>query len=860
MFLFEKIGVLAEAGYLAPVPPYIEANLNPRLELRPYQRTALQSFITYFEAPQYRQYPSQTLFHMATGSGKTLIMAALLLYLYQQGYRNFLFFVNLTNIVEQTKENFLNPAHSKYLFGEEIAWEGRRLRLRQVTNFQDSDPQAANLCFTTIQGLHSDLRHAKENGVTWDDFANSKLVLFSDEAHHLNVTTKRGDKKAREQEQTWEDTVGRLLAADRDNVLLEFTATCDLAHPAIHAAYEDKIICDYPLRRFREDGYSKEIKTLRSDLPVMEKALQAVVLSQYRLRVFQAHRLAVKPVVLFKAAKIAESRAFQEQFGAAIRQLDGAALQQLAAQAPSPIMQRAYAYFAAHGVTWEQLAQELREEFGPERCLSVNDDGEAAKWQLQVNTLEAPANPYRAIFEVKKLDEGWDVLNLFDIVRLYETRQSGGGKISPATVAEAQLIGRGARYCPFQLTPAQSKYQRKYDQDLAHPLRVCEELYYHCQNDSRYIAELTTALQETGLMPRLAVERCYQLKESFQNGELYQQGVIFLNSRQPRRYDGLKALLPGREYAVTLHTGRAVVDTVLAPVQEEEPSVTLHDRQYTWGEIAAANYSLLHKALRAYPELRFSRLKTLFPQLRSSRQFLQDPRYLGGVRLVLTSRYEQPGPAVLREACTAVLGQIARALARSGESYSGSTVFTPYPLRQIFGEKWVKYTDPHDGGEGISQNDWSVVPEYRLDLSREDWYAYTDHFGNEEEKAFIAYFHRHVGALRQKFEQVVLLRNERQAALYSFAEGRRFEPDFCLLLSRREGNIHRHWQVFIEPKGNHLLVEDQWKEEFLLQLAGSPSSVLSQGEDVYTLMGLHFFNREQRQAPFGEDMARLLTL
>ena len=39
------------------------------------------------------------------------------------------------------------------------------------------------------------------------------------------------------------------------------------------------------------------------------------------------------------------------------------------------------------------------------------------------------------------LNEGWDVLNLFDIVRLYETRQSGRGKIAPYTIKEAQLIG-----------------------------------------------------------------------------------------------------------------------------------------------------------------------------------------------------------------------------------------------------------------------------------------------------------------------------------------------------------------------------------------------------------------------------------
>ena len=60
------------------------------------------------------------LFHMATGSGKTLIMAGAMLYLYEQGYRNFLFFVDSTNIIEKTKDNFLNTASAKYLFGQSI--------------------------------------------------------------------------------------------------------------------------------------------------------------------------------------------------------------------------------------------------------------------------------------------------------------------------------------------------------------------------------------------------------------------------------------------------------------------------------------------------------------------------------------------------------------------------------------------------------------------------------------------------------------------------------------------------------------------------------------------------------------------
>ena len=93
-FLYEKIDTLREYGGTKSVPAYISDNLNPSFELRPYQIAAFENFITHFESARCPK-PVQLLFHMATGSGKTLIMAGLTLYLYHRGYRNFLFFVNL---------------------------------------------------------------------------------------------------------------------------------------------------------------------------------------------------------------------------------------------------------------------------------------------------------------------------------------------------------------------------------------------------------------------------------------------------------------------------------------------------------------------------------------------------------------------------------------------------------------------------------------------------------------------------------------------------------------------------------------------------------------------------------------------
>ena len=101
--LEQKISAAKELGLPFPeVPNTIKNNLNPLFQLRPYQIEAFSRFIFYMNNTQIKQKPTQLLFHMATGSGKTLIMAGAILYLYQQGYRNFIFFVNQNNIIDRS--------------------------------------------------------------------------------------------------------------------------------------------------------------------------------------------------------------------------------------------------------------------------------------------------------------------------------------------------------------------------------------------------------------------------------------------------------------------------------------------------------------------------------------------------------------------------------------------------------------------------------------------------------------------------------------------------------------------------------------------------------------------------------------
>ena len=450
-FLHEQLNIAFDYGVPKPeMPGSITQNLNPTYELRGYQKDAFASFIHYFnnDLPG-KEKPVHLLFNMATGSGKTLIMAGLILYLYEKGHRNFLFFVNSTNIIEKTKDNFLNPRAAKYLFSQDIRFKGKPVNVTQVDNFEGVNENDINICFTTIQQLHTDMTSEKENALTYENFTEQQIVLLADEAHHINVSTK--SQQGMELFESWENTVERIFKSNDANLLLEFTATHDYETPTMVEKYRNKVINRYDLINFRNDKFSKEVVLVHSDLDQDSRILQALILNQYKHEVAAKNGINLKPVILLKAQKtIAQSQKNKENFHKLIDGLTGDRIQDIR-KSPLGIVKRAFEFFDENGISADQLAERLQSEFQEAYCLSVNDEAEKKNYQMQVNTLEDKSNPIRAIFAVQKLNEGWDVRNLFDIVRCYEARDSGKNRIGKTTISEAQLIGRGARYFPFVL-------------------------------------------------------------------------------------------------------------------------------------------------------------------------------------------------------------------------------------------------------------------------------------------------------------------------------------------------------------------------------------------------------------------------
>ena len=462
------------------VPSYIVDNLKYRIT--PYQTESFQRYILCYneEFDAKPNKPFHLLYNMATGSGKTLVMAGLMLYLFEKGYRNFLFFVNSNNIINKTKDNFLNPQASKYLFSNKIVVYGKEVLIKEVDNFEEADKENINIKFTTIQQLHLDLNNTKENSVTYEDFKDKKIALIADEAHHLSSATKNnGDLFG-----SWEGTIIKILEQNFDNLLLEFTATLDYDSREITEKYKDKVIQKYDLAQFRIDKYSKEINLIRSLYDEKERIIQALILNLYRQELATSKDINLKPVILFKVKRtIKESEQNKLHFHRLIDKFSAEMVENIQKTSTVAIVQKAFDFFASVNLSSTEIAKRIKSNFKEENCISANNDEEAELNQIRLNTLEDENNPIRAVFAVQKLNEGWDVLNLFDIVRLYEGQNTGGSNttIGKTTLSEAQLIGRGARYFPFSLEEGQYPYTRKFDNDISNAMKVLEELYYSSQ-------------------------------------------------------------------------------------------------------------------------------------------------------------------------------------------------------------------------------------------------------------------------------------------------------------------------------------------------------------------------------------------
>lgn len=854
--LDKRIASKIEDGDLEVVlSPIIKNNL--KFGSREYQTEAFTALDYYLNNSKLRARPSQVLFHMATGSGKTLIMAGAMLELYNMGYRNFIFFVNTDTIIRKTKENFLNPKSSKYLFKDVININGANVSINEVNSFESTNEEDISILFSTIQGLHTKLNNPRENSITFDDFVDRKVVLISDEAHHINALTKKTlTAQEKEVSNNWENTVDRIFHSNPDNVMMEFTATLELSHPNIAAKYNNKLLYDYPLSKFREDKYSKEVKTNQIDFEPIQRALVAIIISQYKKKVFASNGVLAKPVVMLKSKTTAESAIMEEKFISSIKNLNEDKLKEII-KLDNEVLSEAMKYFESLNISYQGLIDEIKEDFSEDKVISVNSKNDTDEKQITINSLEDIDNEYRAIFAVDKLNEGWDVLNLFDIVRLYDTRDGKAGTLGKTTVQEAQLIGRGARYFPYRLSEEQDLDKRKYDDDVTNTLRICETLHYHCSHNPRYITELNQALRQIGLFPDEKVEVDLYLKDDFKETNFYRNGFILLNKKV---LNSPKTLLEYQEpditknYTYALRTNRSVVNTIFDDAGNRQNRV-------------AANYMNTHKfnvwdktiilkGLNKIPFYNFESIRRYFPSIKSMIHFVTDTNYFGGISVDVSGLEKDTKELTAHQKLDIVIdiaNKIANEITTKFGEYRGTKSFYREPVRKHFKNKKLSFSlnkgSEAETGKPTMRHD--INPKFYVDLNKADWYVFNENYGSSEEKFLVKFFESQIEELREKYEDIYLLRNERFFKLYRYSDAKATEPDFVLFMTEKKSGEEIIFQLFIEPKGTHLLSTDSWKEDFLMGIEEEAVVELYQNQS-YKLIGMPFYNKENRESVFEE--------
>lgn len=869
LFLYEKVEEYRMDSILSfpDIPEIIKTGLAKKIELRGYQKESIQNFLFYYENESLKKNKQvHTLFHMATGSGKTVIMASLILYLYTKGYRKFMFFVNQTNILEKTKRNFTDSLSSKYLFNDEIKYLGNKINIKMVDNFSGTNfGDDIEIVFTTTQKLHMDLFLPKENSLTFNDFEDNKVVFISDESHHINSSTKKKSKSEEEAINSWEYSVTRALISNRNSIMLEFTATADLKDKNVEAKYKDKIIYNYPLIKFRKSGYTKDFKNFGTDSSFWDRTLIALVMSEYRRFLFSDLKLNIKPVVMFKFQRKIESSDFYNDFFEKLGTLTSYQIINLY-NVGEVMLSKALNYFKSKDETFELLEHSIKDSFAKEKTITMNDSkDDIAKNQLLVNSLEDENNNIRLIFVVDKLTEGWDVLNLYDIVRLHDNRQGSGkaGKVGKYTIKEAQLIGRAARYCPFSIGDENNKFKRKYDNDLENDNRILETMYFHSKNDSSYIAELRRALQETGLQDKEPIEIEYKLKEEFKQSLFYKSGYIFSNKRvlkSRKTVSEIEDIIKNKVFKYSENTGYGSIVSLT-----NDDNYKLAEKKVEQIEIKSiffkeVDYNILLGASERFNELKFNVVKTKYPQIKTLKEFLTSDKYLGNVMLEIKFNGDLSGK-ILYKACLKAFEKIAAHIVSLKPEYEGTREFTAKNIKAVIKDKKIYLSSiSENGGKGVSQND-CINSNYRLDLKNEDWYVFDDNYGTSEEKLVIKYFKTRVEPkLREKNVEFYVIRNERvsDVAIYSFNSGERFEPDFLLFIRKKGLNNYSNSQVYIEPKGNNLLKEDKWKENFLAKIEGE-HKITGLFVDDFRIVGLPFFNEANRIIEFTKAIDEFIS-
>jgi len=331
---------------------------------------------------------------LATGVGKTYIAGALIDYLAESGVRNVVIITPGATIQRKTVAN-LTPGNPKYLKGmasNPIVITLDDLERGTVATALEDEDKMKVFIFTVQSLLRPDTKDARRAHRAHETLGRalyeylqscSDLVVIADE-HHIYYSGSA---------QRFQEAIDELHPL----AMVGLTATPSDKSNA-------KIVYEYPIAEAIADGYVKiPVLVARSDgksdlLTQMSDGVALLNAKALAMTAYckQTNRVEVKPVMFVVASSIGEANEIKDILSL-----------------PSLIGD-------------------------PNQVLLVTSE-EPDKTLAELDALEDPISPYRAVVSVSMLKEGWDVKNIYVIasVRAMESQ-----------LLTEQILGRGLRL-PF---------------------------------------------------------------------------------------------------------------------------------------------------------------------------------------------------------------------------------------------------------------------------------------------------------------------------------------------------------------------------------------------------------------------------
>jgi type III restriction enzyme len=162
----------------------------------------------------------------------------------------------------------------------------------------------------------------------------------------------------------------------------------------------------------------------------------------------------------------------------------------------------------------------------------------------------------------------------------------------------------------------------------------------------------------------------------------------------------------------------------------------------------------------------------------------------------------------------AILPEVRKHIDMTLPKIVGSPLFRPVSIEYTFSRQKDLFfasfpvINPDTGKLEFARHDERMKPqtnnpnrELELDISTQDWYAYSENYGTSEEKKFIRFMETKMDSLRKQYSgcEIFLVRNELEYWMFGLSNGKRFSPDYLMFI-HDTGTRKLYYQCVFEVK------------------------------------------------------------